>query len=57
MWSRLLTDMMTLSLEEEGYRSCSGHRGWFELVFVDRSGLVRVEENVHVGFHLLMDIR
>ena len=33
MWARIVRDLMTLSLEEEGYMSCSGHRGWCEWVF------------------------
>ena len=28
MWARLVRDMITLSLEDEGHRNCSGHRGW-----------------------------
>ena len=28
MCARLVRDLMTLSLKDEGHRNCSGHRGW-----------------------------
>ena len=48
MWSCLVRDLMTMSLGDEGAQNCSGHRGWYESISIDRSGLVRVDTDIHV---------